>query len=162
MNAELDNRFKEIDQVKIDFSDAVKPRLNVFGNSSKTNNQSGVKLSFHTPKPKRNEFKCGNTTKNSEAPNQNVLGETVNSTKIADKPQKLKASVTNVGNGTIAHSNQTKNNVHSINKSSNHIDSQTSTVLNPTSGLTSTNNTNVCSSTETGMKKNISSDGLIK
>ncbi|KAJ6641329.1 Testis-expressed protein 9, partial [Pseudolycoriella hygida] len=58
MNAELDNRFKEIDHTKGGISaDNGKPRLNVFGNGCKVNQLP--KATVPTPKQKRKEIKFG-------------------------------------------------------------------------------------------------------
>lgn len=160
MNADLDNRFKEIDQMKNDSPDIVAPRLNVFGNGSKVTNQS-AKLSFHAPKQKRNEIKCAPTPKAlGDVLNQNVLGETASSVRtidrFVDKPQKLKTS-------TIAsHSNQENDfNSNSKNKSSDHIDTVPSAVINRIQDRI-TGTTTVSPANDATVKKNISSDGLIK
>lgn len=160
-NAELDNRFKEMDQTKIDGSDVAKPRLNVFGNGSRVQNQSAVKLTSHIIKPKRNETKCVVTSKSSDEvvkTNRSILCETVNvSDVINDKPQKLKTSVLGAAN---AHSTKSETKVHStvnsISKPLDHKDS--STVIDKTSVATVT----VSSSGDPTVKKNISSDGLIR
>lgn len=154
-NAELDNRFKEIEQTKIPVSDIAKPRLNVFGNSSKAQNQSSVKTSQH--KQKRHEIKCGNPSKSSDEVQkliQSTLCKSVNVTgNFTDKSQKMKASASDAD---ITRSNQTEAKVHSTNKPLDHKDS--STVFNQTLATAVT----VSSSSDTTLKKNISSDGLIR
>lgn len=160
VNAELDNRFKEIDQMKSDRSEIVKPRLNVFGNGSKVNNQI-VRSVVQAPKQKRNEIKCGTTSKATGdvlSSNKNALCDTASSVKSADKSvdkiQKFKASSTN-----CSHLSQ-ENVCLSERKLSDHVD--TTAVINH---QPSTNNINAAVSPPTNdatVKKNISSDGLIK
>lgn len=158
MNADLDNRFKEIDQMKNDSPDIVAPRLNVFGNGSKVINQS-AKLSFHASKQKRNEIKCAPTPKVSgDVLNQNALGETASSVRtidrFVDKPQKLKTTT------ITSHSHQ-ENDCNSKNKSSDHIDTVPSVVISRIQDRI-TGTTTVSPANEATVKKNISSDGLIK
>lgn len=147
VNAELDNRFKEIDEIKNESSDPVKPRLNVFGNSPKVHNPSTAKSAYHIPKQKRIESKCGTTKSSNESKDQSVLCETANlaRVRIADKPQKLRTGAAS------ARLNQTENTAHSIHKLLDNKDNDTnqaSAAINPSSDII--------------LKKNISSDGLIK
>lgn len=150
MNAELDDRFKDFDQIKNDSSDIVKPRLNVFGNGSKTINQSARTL--HIPKPKRSEMKCTTTPKTSSdvllRSSQSLLSERGTSLtgklESSDKKSTLKINP------------------------SDQLGSAPSGVINRTQEqtevTTSTNNANVSPTTtnEVGVKRNISTDGLIK
>lgn len=162
-NAELDNRFKEIDQMKSDRSEIVKPRLNVFGNGSKVNNQT-VKSVVPASKLKRSEIKCGTTSKITSGDilnsNKNALCDTASSVKstdkFADKSPKFKAIATN-----CSRLNQ-ENDYLSERKSSDHVDP--TAVISRTQIQPSTN-INVAVSLPTNdatVKKNISSDGLIK
>lgn len=161
MNAVLDNRFKEIDQMKSDRSDVVKPRLNVFGNGSKV---QSVKATIPVSKPKRNEIKCGTTPKSSGDVlilNENALSRTESSitptstSKVMDKPKKSQLT------------SSQENDFLSKGKLSNSIDGDSPAVIIQTQSqvtLIPTNNNVTVSSTtnEPTSKKNISADGLIK
>lgn len=149
MNAELDDRFKDIDQMKNDSSDIVKPRLNVFGNGSKTINQSARTL--HIPKQKRSEMKSTTTPKTSSdvlRSSQSLLSE--RGTSLTGKLESSDKKSTLIINP------------------SDQLGSAPSGVISRTQEqtevTTSTNNANVSPTTtnEVGVKRNISTDGLIK
>lgn len=156
MNADLDNRFKEVDQIKNDGPDMAKPRLNVFGNGSKANNQNAK-----SAKPKRTEVKSKTL---GDAVNQNVVREIASSVrtivKSADKPQKSKPDPAATSRSSL------ENDCFSERKSSAHIDTVSSVVINRTQdtiiGTTSNRSVTLATGTDAPVKKNISSDGLIK
>lgn len=152
MNAELDNRFKGIDPLKIDNVETVKPRLNVFGNGRKVDNQS-MKYMVQVPKQKRNEINSAAATGSKKVDTATTnLKANADSAESDDKTHKLKVSrsverkpadsTEKISLPTEANQNLTQ--VGPINNMENNV------VI-----VSSTNN-------DTIVKKNLSSDGLIK
>lgn len=153
MNAELDNRFKEIDQIKSDRSEIVKPRLNVFGNGSKVNINQSVRSVVHTAsKPKRNEINCGTASGTSGTQDlnskKNVISDVASS---VDRPQMLKTC------SSKDHSmSKIKLSDNDSSAAANRNQVQTAVMTNKNS------NNNGAVTNDATVKKNISSDGLIK
>lgn len=151
VNAELDSRFKEIDPLKWDTTgDVVKPRLNVFGNGSKVN--QSIKSVVHCPKQKKNEFKSG-TTPNVTL-DQNNLGVAENLVKRVDtnvhRAQKSKvAASSRLSQENLPERKSSPVQVSQGNQSQIHGLSNNA-AMSPTINDTTT------------VKKNISSEGLIK
>ncbi|XP_037043655.1 uncharacterized protein LOC119079703 [Bradysia coprophila] len=163
MNAELDSRFKEIDPMKSDKVDIIKPRLNVFGNGSKVNNQ-GTKSVVHASKQKRNDTKSSAaassmidmTSVNVNPNNSDTVTLFKNKGTFDDKPQKLKALSTeekmskrkpiDIPDKSITSCEvyQSQGQVEPMNNTKNNA-----VIASPTTNDTTT-------------KKNLSSDGLIK
>lgn len=135
MNAELDNRFKEIEPIKSETSDVAKPRLNVFG-ISKTNNQP-TKSIVHVAKQKKIGTKLGSTPKASYENNFSDAG--------------LK-NVDSVDVKSNSANNESKK------KSSENVSQSVEIIGETDLHVTSTTTSNE----PTLIKKNISSDGLIK
>lgn len=152
MNAELDNRFKGIDPLKTNNVDTVKPRLNVFGNGTKVNNQ-GMKSVVQVPKQKRNEINSAAATgsKKVDTATTNVKAN-ADSAVSDDKTHKLKVS------RSVERKPADSTEKISLTTEANQNLTQVGPINNMENNAVTVSSTN----NDTIVKKNLSSDGLIK
>ncbi|KAG4067777.1 hypothetical protein HA402_005549 [Bradysia odoriphaga] len=164
MNAELDSRFKEMDPMKsVDTVDIVKPRLNVFGNGSKVYNQ-GTKSVVVASKQKRNDtkstaaasFMIDMASTNVNPNNSDTVTLFKNKDTFNDKAQKLKAFSAEEKLSKRKPTDITDKSSSSceVYQSQGQVELINSRKSNAVIVSPATN--------DTIMKKNLSSDGLIK